>query len=148
VRTEEEKAAFLSKRSEFRTAINRLAEAQCASKAEFRSTRKEMREVAKSDPHPENAALDRHNELNLARNGILHTRFHLRHFLLAYAMFRGKPYLVVEQKTNEPVKPYDIWCRFRQLGLHEEISKHQIELWLGGASATAAEEPRGLEAVA
>jgi hypothetical protein len=68
--------------------------------------------------------------------------------LLAYALFRGKPYLTIEQNTNEPASPYEIWCQLRRRGLHEEISKHQIELWLGGASATAAEEPRGLEAVA
>lgn len=136
MRTEEEKAAFLSKREAFRKRIADQSEDQVRSKAIFREAKAETLPIHRSEI------------LNPLRDGVCSTKRYLRTLYLAYAMFKGMPYLRVEQKTNEPASPYDIWCRFRQLGLHEEFSKHQIELWLGLASATAVEEPRGLEAVA
>jgi hypothetical protein len=120
VRTEEEKAAFLSKRIEFRTAIKRLVEDQKASKGEFREAKKIH-------------VLDREESLlNRKRAGIMQTRSVIRHTLLAYAMFRGKPYLTIEQKTTEPVQAYNIWVVFRSLGLEAKYDKEGIEMWLSG----------------
>jgi len=117
---EEQRSAFLWKRTEFRTHIRRLADDQKADKTEFRATKK-----APVSP-------DREGTLARQRAGIVQTRSAIRYFLLAYAMFRGKSYAKVEQKCNDKADPYHVWVIFKRLDLHEQYDKAQIETWLSG----------------
>jgi len=120
VRTIEDRVAFLSKRAEFRKLIRSFANAQQASKVNFRQ--------AKAETHP----IHRSEILNPLRTGLAYARNQIRYLLLAYALFRGKPYAVVEQKAATPVRAYNIWEALRRVGLEEKYTKAGIELWLSG----------------
>lgn len=125
---EEQRSAFLMKRLEFRTRIKKWAEEQKDGKIKFRAT--------KSAEAPEREA-----SLARQRAGIVQTRAAIRYLLLAYAMFRGKPYVKVEQKCNDVASAYEIWDCFKRMGLKEKYDKAHIELWLSGETLPRIELP-------
>jgi hypothetical protein len=120
---EEQKSAFLMKRLEFRTYIRRLADSQREQKDTFRQ-RKASTTRADRQQNPD--------ILNGLRTDIVHARANIRYALLAYAMFRGKPYAKVEQKTKDKPDAYLIWSWFKRLDMKDQYDKPGIELWLSG----------------
>jgi len=120
VRTEERRTEFLRKRAQFRHLINGLASAQADAKSWFRERKAETLPIHRSEI------------LNPMRTDIVFAKNELRYRLLAYAMFRGKPYVTVEQKAATPVRSYNIWEAFRDVGLSDTYTKAGIELWLAG----------------
>ena len=129
---EEQRSAFLMKRMEFRTYIRRLADAQRQQKGEFRQ-RKASTTRADRQKNPD--------ILNGLRTDITHARANIRYVLLAYAMFRGKPYAKMEQKCHEKPSPYEIWVALGEMDLQEQYDKERIEAWLEGETLPRIELP-------
>ena len=125
----EQRSAFLMKRMEFRTYIKRAASAQREDKDSFRALKLEV------------WSEDREKRMQDKRQGIVTTKHVIRHLLLAYAMFRGKSYAKVEQKTKEAPSPYMIWKQFQKFDLGEKYCKANIEMWLDGKTLPKIELP-------
>jgi hypothetical protein len=67
--------------------------------------------------------------LNEHRKGIV--RYEARHSLLAYALLRGKPYEVVEQKCSEPPQ----WRKVTDVARRFGATQEQMIAWIENAKA-------------
>lgn len=120
----DQKDAFMFKCLEFRTLIKKESKEQKEAKGSFRQ------EVVRNRTLPGDQLKIESAYFNTKRTRIVYTKSHLRHLLLAYAMYRGKAYISVEAECNEAPQGYKMWRVFKTLGIEDKFKREDIVGWL------------------